>query len=285
MSNDNSSKALGQFLKSRRERLQPEKVGITDVSRRRTPGLRREEVAYMANISVTYYTWLEQGRDVKPSQDILQNIGTALRLDRDELMHLIDLSEVGSLQSRENIDEDEEEDSTSLYAAVEQLNYPSFIVNDSTEVLAWNRAAEVIVSDFNAWPKEERFILNIMFADKKIESQMINRDEFISYSTAVFRRVCDRHPDHPEYLERAGWLCGKYTEFKALWERHDVKRKRITCGIFQHPEAGLLEFQAHSLSVDGNPTLHWSIYTPYTYTNKDPDTADAGASRKYITEY
>jgi transcriptional regulator with XRE-family HTH domain len=262
MNTKDSSKALGQFLKSRRERIQPEKVGITDTSRRRTPGLRREEVAYMANISVTYYTWLEQGRDVKPSQEILQNIGTALQLDRDELMHLIDLSEIGSLQSQENIDEYEEEDSTSLYAAVEQLNYPSFIINDSTEVLAWNRAAELIISDFNAWPKEERFMLNIIFSDEKIRAQMVNRTEFISYSVAVFHGVCDRHPDHPEYLERAGWLCDKYAAFKSLWEQHDVKQKKITCGIFQHPEVGLLEFQAHSLSVDGNPTLHWSIYTP-----------------------
>ncbi len=269
MNNSNSAKALGQFLKSRRERLQPEKVGITDTSRRRTPGLRREEVAYMANISATYYTWLEQGRDVKPSQEILQNIGTALQLDRDELMHLIDLSEIGSLQSQENIDEDEEEDSTSLYAAVEQLNYPSFIINDSTEVLAWNRAAELIISDFNAWPKEERFMLNIIFTDEKIRAQMVNRDEFISYSVAVFRGVCGRHPDHPEYLERAGWLYEKYAEFKSVWEQHDVRQKRITCGIFQHPEVGLLEFQAHSLAVDGNPTLHWSIYTPYTIETEE----------------
>jgi transcriptional regulator with XRE-family HTH domain len=269
MSDNNPSKALGQFLKSRRERLQPEKFGITDTSRRRTPGLRREEVAYMANISATYYTWLEQGRDVKPSQEILQCIGTALQLDRDEQTHLIDLSEIGSLRSQEDIDEDEEEDTTSLYAAVEQLNYPSFIINDSTDVLAWNRAAEFIVCDFNAWPKEERFMLNIIFSDKKMREEMVNRDEFVSYSAAVFRGVCDRHPDHPEYLDRAEWLCKKYTEFKSLWEQHDVRQKRITCGIFQHPEAGFLEFQAHSLSVDGNPTLHWSIYTPYTIETEE----------------
>ena len=260
----NHQKALGQFLKSRRKRLQPEKVGITDTSRRRTPGLRREEVAYRAHISATYYTWLEQGRDVKPSQEILQNIGAALQLDRDELMHLIDLSEIGSLQSQEAIDEHEEEDSTSLYTAVGQLNYPSFIINDSTEVLAWNRAAELIVCDFNAWPKQERFLLNLVFADEKIKEQMVNRDEFIAYSAAVFHGVCDCHPEHPEYLERAGRLCDQYAEFKSIWEQHDVSRKKITCGIFQHPKVGLLEFQAHSLSVDGNPTLHWSIYTPYT---------------------
>ncbi|MCB5238636.1 helix-turn-helix transcriptional regulator [Niallia circulans] len=262
MNNSNSSKALGQFLKSRRERLQPEKVGIKDISRRRTPGLRREEVAYLANISVTYYTWLEQGRNVKPSQEILRNIGLALELDDDELMHLFDLSEIGSLQPQENIDEDEEEDSTSLYTAVRQLNYPSFIINDSTEVLAWNKAAELVITDFNAWPKEERFMLNIMFSDEKIREQMVNFREFITYSVAVFRGICDRHPDRPEYLNRAEWLCEKYVEFKSLWEQHDVRQKRITCGIFQHPKVGLLEFQAHSLSVDGNPTLHWSIYTP-----------------------
>jgi hypothetical protein len=78
------------------------------------------------------------------------------------------------LQSQENIDEYEEEDSTSLYAAVEQLSYPSFIINDSTEVLAWNRAAELLISDFKAWPKEERFMLNIIFSDEKIREQMVN---------------------------------------------------------------------------------------------------------------
>jgi transcriptional regulator with XRE-family HTH domain len=269
MSDNNSSKALGQFLKSRRERLLPEKIGITDTSRRRTPGLRREEVAYMANISATYYTWLEQGRGVRPSQEILRNIGTALQLDKDELMHLIDLSEIGSLHSQVDFDEDEEEDTTYLYAAVEQLNYPSFIINDSTEILAWSRAAELIISDFGACPKDERFMLNVIFSDEKIREQMVNRDEFISYSFAIFHGVCDRHPDHPEYLERAGWLCEKYSEFKSLWEQHDVRQKRIICAVFQHPKVGLLEFQVHSLSVDGNPTLHWSIYTPYTMETEE----------------
>lgn len=262
MNVSDSSKALGQFLKSRRERLRPEKVGIADTTRRRTPGLRREEVAYLANVSSSYYTWLEQGRDVKPSQEVLKNIGAALQLDQDELLHLIHLSEMGSMQFQEVIDEDEEEDCTSLYSAVEQLQHPSFIINDNMDVLAWNRAAELMIADFSAWPKEERFLLNIVCSDEKMKERMQNRDEFIAYHAAVFRGVCDRHPEHPEYLERAGQLCDRYAEFRTLWEQYPVKQKRITCGLFQHPEVGLLEFQVHSLSVDGNPTLHWCIYSP-----------------------
>lgn len=262
MKSSNSSKALGEFLKSRRERLQPEEVGIKDTSRRRTPGLRREEVAYLANVSSTYYTWLEQGRNVKPSQEVLQSIADALHLDKDEQMHLFALSEMGSVQSEENIDEDEDEDNTSLYSVVEQLKYPSFIINDNTDVLAWNKAAELIISDFSSRAKEERYMLNIVFSDEKIKEEMSNRDEFVLYSIGVFRGVCDRHPEHPEYLDRANYLCEKYEEFKSLWEKHDVQQKKITCGIFQHPSAGLLEFQVHSASVDGNPTLHWSIYSP-----------------------
>lgn len=263
MKSSNASKTLGRFLKSRRERLRPEIVGIKDTSRRRTPGLRREEVAYLANISSTYYTWLEQGRNVKPSQEVLQNIADALQLDKDEQTHLFALSEIGSAQSEKNINEYEEEDNTSLYGVVKQLKYPSFIINDNTDVLAWNKSAELIISNFSSWPKEERYMLNIIFSDEKVINQMSNRDEFILYSVGVFRGVCDRHPEHPEYLDRANHLCKKYKEFKSLWEKHDVQQKKITCGIFQHPSAGLLEFQVHSATVDGNPTLHWSIYTPY----------------------
>ncbi|QWU13831.1 Transcriptional regulator, contains XRE-family HTH domain [Paenibacillus sophorae] len=268
MNTNQSSRALGHFIKSHRERLQPSKAGIThSFGRRRTPGLRREEVAYLANVSVTYYTWLEQGRDVNPSQEVLQKIGEALHLDKDEQLHLYALSEMNTWQADEIA---EAVDSRSLYAIVEQLKYPSFITNEKSDVLAWNRAAEIVISDFASWPADDRYIMNIMFSDLKYRERMVNWDAFASYSVAVFRGICDRHPDQSEYRDRVDRLCRESAEFKSLWEKHEIRQKKVNRAVFHFAETGNLEFQIHyAAMIDGNPDLHWCIYTPVPGTGTE----------------
>lgn len=135
MLNENSkSKTLGEFLKSRRNRLQPEQAGFSDsYSQRRTPGLRREEVATLAGVSATYYTWLEQGREVTASREIIENIGRALQLSADERQHLMELWNPNEPEAVISID-------TMLNpqwrGIISQLAYPAFISNERTQVFA-----------------------------------------------------------------------------------------------------------------------------------------------------
>lgn len=159
-----TSSALGEFIKSRRERLQPSIVGIKPLpGRRRTPGLRREEVSYLANVSLTYYTWLEQGREVNPSPEVLLNISNALMLDEDERKYLfglanLDPASAGVVHHREGAD------FSFMQTIVDQMVYPSFVTDEGTDVIAWNRAAKLIIADFGRLPKNERYMLNVLFS-------------------------------------------------------------------------------------------------------------------------
>ncbi|MNO32627.1 hypothetical protein D3C76_226200 [compost metagenome] len=132
-------RVLGDYLRSRRNRLQPEQAGISgSYSQRRTPGLRREEVAMLAGVSATYYTWLEQGREVTASRDIMENIGRALQLNPDEKKHLMEL---WNPHEPEPVPSINTELNPQWQDIIQQLAYPAFISNERSEILAWNEAA------------------------------------------------------------------------------------------------------------------------------------------------
>src|SRR5690606_33115195 len=170
-----AASSLGAFIKSRRERLQPSTAGISPLpGRRRTPGLRREEVAYLANVSVTYYTWLEQGRETNPSPEVLMSIGKALQLSEDELQHAFDLVQTDTetaVSGRSGRDVDR----LILQKLVDQLRYPSFISNEETGVIeAWNRSAELVIADFGRLPEEERNIVHLIFLNPDYRLRLEN---------------------------------------------------------------------------------------------------------------
>ncbi|MFB9326639.1 helix-turn-helix domain-containing protein [Paenibacillus aurantiacus] len=161
-------------MKSRWGRLQPSEAGVQPLpGRRRTPGLRREEVSYLAHISVTYYTWLEQGKEVNPSPEVLLSISKALQLDEDEQKHLFDLANVDAT-SAVTATNSGGPDTGILQRIVDQLHYPSFITDEGTDVIVWNRAAELIVADFGSLPDHERNMMNIMFLASDYRSRLVN---------------------------------------------------------------------------------------------------------------
>ena len=272
MQTNRSVSALGEFLKSRRERLQPSEAGISPLpGRRRTPGLRREEVSYLANLSVTYYTWLEQGREVHPSLEVLINISNALMLDEDEQQHLFDLANIDQASTGVGLNNGGRPDTGHLQSIVEQLHYPSYIADEgSTDVIAWNRAAELIIADFGSLPKNERYMLNVMFFHPDYRQRLANWEEEARYVTALVRAKLGRYQDNPLIMERIERLRRESKEFAHFWEFYEIKQKRVVTALFRLPDLQEMEFVIHSASVvDNDPGLHWNFYVPVPGTGTE----------------
>ncbi|SDE16753.1 Helix-turn-helix domain-containing protein [Paenibacillus sp. UNCCL117] len=263
MKMNRSSSALGDFLKSRRERLQPSEAGIQPLpGRRRTPGLRREEVSYLAHISVTYYTWLEQGKEVNPSPEVLLSISKALQLDEDEQKHLFDLANV-DVASVVTVPNNGGPDTGVLQKIVEQLHYPSFITDEGTDIIVWNRAAELIIADFGSLPDDERNMMDIMFLKPDYRHRLVNWEAAARYSVAVLRASFDHYKNNPIYMERFERLMRESTEFVHFWELYEIKQKRVATALFRLPDAQEVEFELHSAAViDNDPGLHWCFFVP-----------------------
>jgi transcriptional regulator with XRE-family HTH domain len=263
------SKTLGEFLKSRRNRLQPEQAGISSsYGKRRTPGLRREEVAMLAGVSATYYTWLEQGREVTASKDIIENISKALQLSEDERQHLIELwnpNEPAAVSSMNTVLNPQ------WQSIIEQLPYPSFVTNDRCEVLAWNHEANVTIADFASMPASERIMIRLLFVDLGLRSRMINWEEFAMYSVAVFRTYYDKHRDDPWFENLVKRLCGESAEFEAMWKLHNIQLKKVSRVSYQIADAVKPVFYDINsfASPTDNPDLHLCIYTPVLGEDKE----------------
>lgn len=263
MGNRFSSSALGEFIKTCRYRLQPEAAGIKPFpGRRRTPGLRREEVAYLANISVTYYTWLEQGREINPSPDVLFHISQALQLDEDERKHLFDLAAPDPV-SFSMAPKLEKPDVGFLQNLVDQLRYPSFIANEIADMIVWNRGAELVVADFGRLPESERNMVTLLFLDPEYPKRLVNWEEFARYMTALIRASFDRSKDNPMYMERFERLKLNSEDFVRLWEWHEIRQKRTVPVHYRLPDGQKLEFTIHcAAAIDNDPGLHWCFFVP-----------------------
>ncbi|OKP84080.1 transcriptional regulator [Paenibacillus helianthi] len=257
-------KVLGEFLKSRRERLQPEQAGIPNsFGRRRTPGLRREEVAILAGVSVTYYTWLEQGREVAASKEVIESIGRALQLSPDERLHLLQL---WSSEKPDVPPPGTDSVNSEWQDIIDQVAYPAFIANDRTEVLAWNRAACEIITDFQSMSDQERVLIRIFFVNPYFRNHILNWGEFASNSVAVFRSYYDRHTGDAWFRDTVERLAEECEEFGTLWRLHDIQQKKASRFILNH-RAGELAFEINTfVRLNGNTDLHFCIYTPVTGT-------------------
>ncbi|WP_020617426.1 helix-turn-helix transcriptional regulator [Paenibacillus daejeonensis] len=273
MDTRHTSSALGEFITSRRHRLQPEVAGIQPFpGRRRTPGLRREEVAYLANVSVTYYTWLEQGRETNPSPEVLSGISQALQLDADERKHLFDLASPAPVSSYSE-PRQENYDSEFLQNLVNQLRYPSFIANEVADVLVWNQGAKLVIADFDLLPQDERNMMTLLFLEPEYPERVMNWEEFARYMTGLIRASFDRYKDNPMYMERFERLKNGSKDFVRLWERHEIRQKHSAVPIHCRLPDGLeLTFTIHcAAAIDNDPGLHWCFFVP---------TPDSGTEEK-----
>ena len=254
--------SLGRFLRDRRTRLDPASFGFGG-GRRRTPGLRREEVAQRSNISPTWYTWLEQGRGGAPSADVLDRIAAGLMLTEPEREHMYMLAFGHPPEARYR---GHEGISPRLQRVLDAMEYvPAMIRTATWDVIAWNRAATVALTDYGALPPAERNVLRRMFSDSRLQAAQEDWLSVARYVVAAFRADVARAGATEEIRALVEQLSRTSPEFDALWRSSDlvghagdgVKRLR-------HPILGPIELEFSTFAVEGRPELNLMIYNPAT---------------------
>ena len=264
MSDEQRRQELADFLRTRRMRLSPEDVGLTGGGRRRTPGLRREEVAQLANVGVSWYTLLEQGRDIHPSSEVLHSIADALQLTPDERQHLFLLANQQNIVDTYTPDE---QVSPALRRVLDALNpVPAYVTGRRWNFLAWNTAAEHVLLLSKSVPPYDYNAVWRMFANPM--SRHLSAWEQVAQKVlAEFRAESARYADEEWFTHLIADLQLVSPEFRAWWPRHDVRGRSDTLKEIEHPLVGHLMFEHTTLQVPTMPELKIMIYTPLPETD------------------
>jgi transcriptional regulator with XRE-family HTH domain len=253
---------LGRYLKDRRAKLDPAAFGLP-LARRRTPGLRREEVAQRAHVSATWYTWLEQGRGGAPSAGVLERIARALMLTEAERQHLFLLA-LGRppeirFQATEGI-------TPRLQRVLDGLALnPAYVRNSAWDVVAWNRAAAVVLVDYPTLAPEQRNILRLFFLNPQLRETVPNWDTDARYVVAAFRADTARSGAANNVKGLVEEMRRLSPVFDTIWRDNDVRDsygerpKQV-----RHRQAGMIALEVSTFAVDGRPDLNLAIYTPST---------------------
>lgn len=231
---------LADFLRTRRAALKPQDVGLPSGGRRRTPGLRREEVAQLAGMGATWYTWLEQGRDVRASLDVLESLARALRLDQAERNHLILL---GRGEAAPPCKSPAERVSPTLRRLIENLGpNPAYVLGRRWDYLAWNDAAVALLGDLAAIPRAARNHAWQTFTDPVRREMFTDWERSSRILVAKFRSDSARHIGDPEFESLIAALRKSSPEFSRAWDRHEVSQSGDCRKDLLHPVAGMLSF-------------------------------------------
>ncbi len=257
---------LGTYLKDRRAKLDPAAFGLPP-ERRRTPGLRREEVAQRANISPTWYTWLEQGRGGAPSADVLDRIARALMLTDVEREHIFLLGLGHPPDVRYRKDDGVTPRLQRVLDALEPS--PALIRTATWDVIAWNRAASVMLTDYGALPPEQRNILRFIFLDPRVRAAQYDWDSVARFVVGAFRVDAARAAAAAEVEPLVDELCRLSPEFKAMWRDNDVRSFGEGLKHIRHAVLGPIAFDYSAFAVDGRPDLSMVVYNPATAADAD----------------
>ncbi len=248
---------LSEFLRTRRARLKPEDVGLPDYGRhRRVPGLRREELAQLAGVSVAYYTRLEQGNGRNVSAEVLDAIARALRLTDAEHAHLVHLAKPKAHRKKPSARTQQ------VRGALRQLldgmdGIPAYVVGRRSDVLAWNRMAAALFGDWAELPPQERNWARMVFLLPEYRDLFVEWDAKASDIVAFLRMEAGCHPNDPRLSALVGELSVKSEEFRRLWATHDVKEKSHGVKRLHHPLVGelTLSFETFRLPDDAEQSL------------------------------
>jgi transcriptional regulator with XRE-family HTH domain len=250
---------LGQFLKARRARLSPGDFGMPRGSRRRTPGLRREEVALLAGVGITWYTWLEQGRQINASMQVIDAVARTLRLDRVEREHLYRLAEATPLRAectRKAIPDTIRE----IVHSLEPL--PAALINSRFDILMSNAASEELFWEWHSLPCIHKNNLWCVITEPSARSKFPEYESHVRYMVARLRAAYSRHIGDPDWEEDIRRLASLSREFAELWERHEVAEPEPRLVTFVHPQAGSLSLASSELEVPDMPEARIIVYTP-----------------------
>ena len=250
---------LGEFLKARRARLSPGDFGMAPGSRRRTPGLRREEVALLAGVGVTWYTWLEQGRQINASTQVLDAVASTLRLDRAEREHLYRLAEATPLRTecagRAVPD--------AIREIVDSLDpLPASLLNGRHDMLMSNSASEELFWEWHTMPCVHKNTLWCCITEPTARGKFPEYEAHVRYLVARMRSAYSRHIGDPDWEEDIRRLASLSREFADLWARHEVADPEPRTLTYLHPQAGTLCLAVSELQVPAMPEARIVVYTP-----------------------
>ncbi|MEV0040369.1 helix-turn-helix transcriptional regulator [Streptomyces sp. NPDC056909] len=250
---------LAAFLRSRRERIMPEQVGLARGSRRRTPGLRREEVAQLSAVGVTWYTWLEQARSIQVSAQVLDALARALLLDRSERAHLFALAgAVDPAPGTPCLTV-----TPALRRMLERLEpYPACVQNGRYDILAYNRTYGHLMCDLDALEPEDRNCMWLAFTNEEWRSALGNRDETIRTMAAKFRAAMAEHLAEPAWKTLLGRLRSASSEFREIWEQHEVVAVGDKTRRFVNARVGQLNLEHTNLWLGPSSGPRLVSYVP-----------------------
>ncbi|ELY2856183.1 helix-turn-helix domain-containing protein [Cronobacter dublinensis] len=255
-----SENPLGDFLRARRLGLDPASFGFLP-GRRRTPGLRREEVARLANISPTWYTWLEQGRGGAPSREVLNRIAAGLRLTSPERDHLFILAFGHPPESRVS---PSDSITPQLKRMLESLTIPAIIKTALWDVVAWNHPAAVVLKNYALLPPARRNILRLLFADPEVPQMQYDWEGMARFIVNAFRADAARLGASEEITRLVEELSAQSADFARLWGNNDVAGHGEGLKTLHHPQIGTIALEFCTFSVEGRPDLTMMLFNPAT---------------------
>lgn len=269
MNSETRLQEMSDFLKMKRSKIHPHMVGFPTGTRRRTPGLRREEVAQLAGVSTTWYTWLEQGRDIKVSSSVLDAVSNALQLNEDERKYLYALAMDEGMKPDIPFD-NKSSISPSLKKILQELRYcPTIITDRRCYIVGWNQAAANVFLDFEQVEEEKRNLIYLVFARKELRSLAVNWEHFVRGFLAIFRTYYGQYVADPWYAHFIEKLEKDFPEFHSLWNQSEVSSAPEVLIEFRHAKVGKMLFNLTSLKVQGKNDLRCSIYTPVDDTSTE----------------
>jgi transcriptional regulator with XRE-family HTH domain len=250
---------LGQFLKARRARLAPGDFGMPAGARRRTPGLRREEVALLAGVGVTWYTWLEQGRQINASTQVLDAVARTLRLDRAEREHLYRLAEATPLRT--------ERPRPAIPEAIREIlqsldPLPASLINSRFDILLSNEASEELFWEWHTMPCVHKNTLWCCVTEPTARGKFPEYEAQVRYQVARLRSAYSRHIGDAEWEEDIRRLASLSREFAHLWAQHEVAEPEPRQLTYHHPQAGTVSFAVSELQLPVLPEARILVYTP-----------------------
>jgi transcriptional regulator with XRE-family HTH domain len=263
---DRRREELGKFLKARRAQLSPAEFGLADGSRRRTPGLRREELALLAGIGVSWYTWLEQGREINASTQVLDSLARTLRLDRAEREHLYWLAEASPLlvgAVRRPVPAEVGE----IVNSLDPL--PATLTNGRFDILESNAASEDLFWDWHELPCIHKNSLWCCVTEPSAREKFPQYEQEVPYLVARLRAGYARHVGDQDWEEDIRRLSGLSREFADLWARHEVAGPEPRVRTFLHPKAGPVTFTVTELEIPVLPQARLTVYTPADEQTRD----------------
>lgn len=282
---------LGRFLRARRTQTSPEHAGLTvGTGIRRTPGLRREELATLAGMSIDYYVRLERGKETRPSPAVLDALARALRLDDQEHQHLRELAARAARYAPEPAPAPSRTVRPHLKLLLESLRpNPAYVISRSMEMLAWNPGGLALYAGLDDWPVKQRNLARYLFLHPAAHGLFTDWDRQITACVAWLRAVAGNAPDAPDLTNLVGELLLKSPDFARLWERYEVTGRKPAQKTFHHPRVGTLTLTSQSMHLEGTPGQRIGVYTaePHTPDNDamtllDMTAPDAAAPRQDI---